>query len=191
MKKITIIICSLFIFSFAQAQDKANALIKNSPFHFFDGTFHLSYEKSLSSNKSINISAGFHLRDNNNYSDNQNIGWIGELQLRRYLLHKVDNKSKLNGFFVAPYVKGGYFSVEEENYYYDEDIEYSTTKEIKSFQGGVLMGYQIVFSDIVALEFFLGGGMQYADSDYHVDIYQVKGYTGVVPRIGFNVGVSF
>ena len=48
-------------------------------------------------------------------------------------------------------------------------------------------------SDIVSLELFLGGGMQYADSDknYYSGFYQIKGYTGVVPRIGFNVGVSF
>jgi len=197
MKKIICIICSLFIFTFTQAQNGANSLIKNSQFHFFDGTFQLSYEKSFSSNKSINISGGFHLRDNNNYSYSNEKGWVGELQLRRYLLHEVNNNSKLSGFFVAPYIKGAYFSMEEENYYYDPEYddsgEYSSLREIKSFQGGVLMGYQMVFSGIVSLELFLGGGMQYADSDknYYSDFYQIKGYTGVVPRIGFNVGVSF
>ena len=69
------------------------------------------------------------------------------------------------------------------------------SKEIKNIQGGLLMGVQLLFGNVISLEMFLGGGIQYAEvegfnSDYY-NTSDMKEYTGVIPRIGFNIGAAF
>ena len=154
--------------------------------------------------KSINLSGGFHLVENGWNNNNQQIGWTGEIQVRRYLSNNPELK-QLEGFYVSPYFKGGYFRFDEdygyyyatydENNNYIEDLwyPYEDSYEIKNYQLGMIMGYQFIFSDVIALEFFLGGGIQYADSNrssYNNTPFD-KSYTGVVPKVGFNFGASF
>jgi len=204
MKKVILVFSLVLGVLTSNAQDGAKALIKNSPFHFFDGTFNMSYEKTISNSKSLNFSGGFHLQDNS-WSSEDDIGWIGDLQLRKYLINFKKQKSVLSGVYVAPYIKGAYFSSEEDwqDYgYYDEndlwieeDYYNSYSKEIKNIQGGLLMGAQLLFGNIISLEVFLGGGIQYAEvegfnSDYY-NTSNMKEYTGVIPRIGFNIGAAF
>ena len=204
MKKVILVFSLVLGGLTSNAQDGAKALIKNSPFHFFDGTFNMSYEKAISNSRSLNFSGGFHLQDNS-WSSEDGIGWTGELQLRKYLINFKKQKSVLSGVYVAPYIKGAYFSSEEDwqDYgYYDEndlwieeDYYNSYSKEIKNIQGGLLMGAQLLFGNIISLEVFLGGGIQYAEvegfnSDYY-NTSDMKEYTGVIPRIGFNIGAAF
>ena len=90
MKKILILSIALItIDGFAQ-----DALVKVSPFHFFDGTFYASYERALENNRSIQLDGGLRLAD-----DGNDFGWMGELQLRKYLFSsKFAGKSILSGF---------------------------------------------------------------------------------------------
>ena len=207
MKKIILVFSLVLGVLTSNAQDGAKALIKNSPFHFFDGTFNMSYEKAISNSKSLNFSGGFHLQDNF-WSLEDDIGWTGELQLRKYLINFKKQKSVLSGVYVAPYIKGAYFRSEEDwqdRGYYDEnnlwiqEVGYynSPFKEIKNIQGGLLMGAQFLFGNIISLEVFLGGGIQYAEVEGFNSMWRddnpsnLKEYTGVVPRIGFNIGAAF
>jgi|TARA_B110000116_G_scaffold248026_1_gene240785 hypothetical protein len=204
MKKTISLLTLILIFNYSYSQSQVNSLIKNSPFHFFDGTFNLSYEKALMNQKSINLSGGFHLIENGWNNNNQQIGWTGEIQVRRYLSNNPELK-QLEGFYVSPYLKGGYFRFDnddgyyyatyDENNNYIEDLwyPYDSSYEIKNYQLGLIMGYQFIFSDAISLEFFLGGGVQYADvnrSLYNNTPFD-KSYTGVVPKVGFNFGASF
>jgi len=204
MKKTISLLTLILIFNYSYSQSQVNSLIKNSPFHFFDGTFNLSYEKALMNQKSINLSGGFHLIENGWNNNNQQIGWTGEIQVRRYLSNNHELK-QLEGFYVSPYLKGGYFRFDnddgyyyatyDENNNYIEDLwyPYDSSYEIKNYQLGLIMGYQFIFSDAISLEFFLGGGVQYADvnrSLYNNTPFD-KSYTGVVPKVGFNFGASF
>tara|TARA_B100000287_G_C20654694_1_gene788139 strand:- start:1485 stop:2105 length:621 start_codon:yes stop_codon:yes gene_type:complete len=206
MKKILFLSC-LFSFIILKSQnlDNSNTLIKNSPFHFFDGTFHLSYERAVSTNKSLNISGGFHFRGDNYYNNMQeDIGWNCEIQLRRYLI-SFDSDVLLNGIYFSPYFKGGYFKYKELSYWYinyDSNGDYydvfypESLFEIKNYQGGLIMGVQMLFKEIIVFDLFLGGGIQYAelnrDNFYHSNngIWG-RNYSGVVPRIGLNIGVVF
>jgi len=204
MKKTISLLTLILIFNYSYSQSQVNSLIKNSPFHFFDGTFNLSYEKALMNQKSINLSGGFHLIENGWNNNNQQIGWTGEIQVRRYLSNNPELK-QLEGFYVSPYLKGGYFRFDnddgyyyatyDENNNYIEDLwyPYDSSYEIKNYQLGLIMGYQFIFSDAISLEFFLGGGVQYADvnrSLYNNTPFD-KSHTGVVPKVGFNFGASF
>ncbi len=209
------------------AQEKVNSLVKNSPFHFIGNTFHMSYEKAFAKNKSINVSGTFHLSGYNSdndaklgavepayYSDRDSeIGWSGEVQLRKYIFDFKRSTSSLSGVYVAPYVKGSYFSEEysyDNGYYIDsyydaegawvsscfaEDIVESD-REVKSMQAGIIMGVQYLFSDILSLELFLGGGVKYAEFSgakggyWMDDTIWDRAYSGVLPRMGFNVGIA-
>ena len=145
MKKIILVFSLVLGVLTSNAQDGAKALIKNSPFHFFDGTFNMSYEKVISNSRSLNFSGGFHLQDNS-WSSEDGIGWTGELQLRKYLINFKKQKSVLSGVYVAPYVKGAYFRSAGEDWYGDgyydendlwiEEVGYYTSfsKEIKNIR---------------------------------------------------------
>jgi len=204
MKKLISIVVILLLFCYSYSQAQVNSLIKNSPFHFFDGTFNLSYEKSLANKKSINLSGGFHLVENG-WNDQKQIGWTGELQVRKYLSDNPDLNT-LEGFYVSPYFKGGYFRFEDNyGYWYAIYDDYGTyvgdewydnseeIYEIKNYQLGLVMGYQFILSDVISLEFLLGGGVQYADNSRNLSTNTPfdKSYTGVVPKVGFNFGASF
>ena len=146
------------------AQD---ALVKLSPFHFFDGTLYVSYEKALENNRSIQLDGGLLVADNG-----KDYGWMGELQLRSYLFSsKFAGNSVLSGFYAGLYVNGKYFNEYNEwrewntivepywEYVYNKDGtenweesvwhqgEYSeiTVKErydVKQGEGGVIFGFQ-------------------------------------------------
>lgn len=212
MKKITIVILLLSVgLSSVNAQEKINSLVKNSPFHFIGNTFHMSYEKSFAIDKSVNISGGFHLNSENMHfpwNSEQEIGWAGELQVRKYLLNFKKSNSGLSGVYVAPYAKGAYFRTEgsddialmgeySENWVGEDYApEESYVREIKNIQVGALMGVQVLFANVVSMELFLGGGVQFAEVVgsyqyfYDGDDNWGKSYTGVMPRIGFNIGVA-
>ena len=173
----------------------------------------MSYEKAISSDKSINLNGGFHLRDRDyiNYGETESVGWTGEIQLRKYL---VECNSDLSGIFVAPFLKGSYFDITynedvwyviQESYYdddgtwYPQEGEYimeTSNDEIKSVQGGVLMGVQYIIKDAISIEFYLGGGVQYSEvegnyGNWRYDSSWGRGYKGVIPKIGFNIGAAF
>ena len=216
MKKIllstAIVIIGLNVF----AQD---ALVKISPFHFFDGTLYISYETALQNNRSIQLDGGLRLADNGN-----DYGWMGELQLRKYLISsKFAGKSILTGFYAGLYANGKYFNeynewrewntiVEpywefvynkdgtenwEESIWHQGEYDEVTVKEsydIKQAEGGVIFGFQKIINKALSLDLFLGGGVRGAQIDgkklnrFHGS---ERGYTGVVPKAGFSLGITF
>ena len=71
----------------------------------------------------------------------------------------------------------------------------STNYDVKQVEGGVLMGIQLIFSEKLSLDLFAGGGLRNSEFDHKpidLDFYSPdKGYTGIVLKIGFDIGVSF
>lgn len=200
MKKITLLVIALLGLTTVNAQDM---LLKNSPFHFADATFKMSIEKELSDDKSVNLSGSVHLvEDGWNYDDEK--GLAAEIQLRKYVLNFKNSESKLNGVYVAPYGRLSYFRMNDTYYdwYYEYDdlgnyIDWSVERNVsassKSGQAGVVMGVQYIMSDVVLVDFFLGGGVQYAVEAGNRNGrhgYGSRFYTGVMPKIGFNFGVK-
>jgi hypothetical protein len=191
MKKITLFLSFAIISSFASAQD---ALVKVSPFHFADGTIYTTYERSLSNNNSFALSGGYRLSDNGD-----EYGWMGELQLRKYVFKPAINKSSespLAGVYAGLYLNGKYF-VENYNSSYRNNDQYINRDhdfDIKQIEGGVLMGIQIVFSEKMSLDLFFGGGLRGSQIDNKplgLDFYNPeRGYTGIVPKVGFDIGIS-
>lgn len=194
MKKI---ILSNILFLFAISVFGQNTLVKISPFHLVDGTFYTSFEKNLNNDRSLYIAGGYRLSDNGD-----DYGWMGELQIRKYLFRF--NKSKnlggstFSGVYGGLYANGKYFSeFEDEYYHYDYDLVDSyffEDYEIKQGEGGVMMGIQLVFHKKLSLDFFVGGGLRGAEisGNYGRTPYSPeRGYTGIVPKVGFDIGISF
>ena len=163
-----------------------------------DGTFYTSIEKNLNNDKTFYLAGGYRLSDNGD-----DIGWMGELQIRKYLFRFNNSKSlgesPYSGIYGGLYANGKYFSENNEDIYlYDhqaEDYYYSLENyEVKQGEGGVMMGIQFVFHKKLSLDFFLGGGIRASEinGDYYNTPYSPeRGYTGIVPKIGFDVGISF
>ena len=201
------IFCISCLFTYSQER-----LIKISPFHFLDGTFYLSYEKMLKNDNSYSLSAGYNLTDNGDQ-----YGWMGELQLRRYVVKpKINNSSDspLAGIYAGIYANSKYFLQQDEWYndswiiepYYDiegnyvngEGYSYEIVKQeydIKQIEGGVLLGLQMIFSYNFTFDFFIGGGLRVSDIDNKpINLLfnsLERGYTGIVPKIGLELGINF
>jgi hypothetical protein len=182
MKKLLITLLTIFSLScFGQ-----DALLKVSPFHLIDGTFYSSYERIVGNDRSLYLAGGYRLSDN---GDDK--GWMGELQIRKYLFRLKSastNQSLLSGFYSGLYGNGKYFSE------YDKYDSFTEDFEIKQIEGGVIMGLQLVFHKKLSVDFFLGGGLRVSeitgDREYD-ELFSPRGYTGIVPKIGFEVGVAF
>jgi len=187
------------------------SLIKISPFHFVDGTFYASYEHMLKNENSFTISAGYNLTENGD-----EYGWMGEFQIRRYVVKpKITNSydSPLAGIYAGLYANSKYFLQQDEWYndnwllepYYDangmyvhgEGHSYEIVKQeydIKQLEGGVIFGIQMLFSKKFSMDFFLGGGLRYSNIDNNPTNIEFhapeRGYTGIVPKIGFELGIT-
>ncbi len=218
MKKSTLLALLVLAISTVNAQD---ALVKISPFHFIDGTFLTSYERSFSEVNSYLISGGYNLAENGD-----EYGWMGELQIRKYVLRPSINSSSdspLAGVYAGFYGNGKYFLQQHITYLsgwevepyqtenYDENGNFIGTTyhqgsgyyskeekqeyDVKQIEVGVIMGMQIILSGNFSVDFFLGGGLRSSEIDNKpqgVEFYSFeRGYTGIVPKIGFDVGISF
>ena len=58
-----------------------------------------------------------------------------------------------------------------------------------------LLFQYLLFSEKLSLDFFAGGGLRSSEFDHkpiNLEFYSPeRGYTGIVPKIGFDIGVSF
>ena len=130
--------------TFVFSQD---ALVKISPFHFLDGTIYTTYERSFKNNNSFALSGGYRLSDNGD-----EYGWMGELQLRKYIFKPANSSSEssLAGVYAGLYSNGKYFVEQYERYYYHNNTHSSTNYDydVKQIEGGVLIGIQLIFLKI-------------------------------------------
>ena len=202
MKNIFFLILLFFGFISLKAQQ---VILKNSPFHFIDGTFKMSIEKEISKNKSIDLSGDIHLvEDGWNYDNSKGIA--AEIQIRKYVISFNNSNYSLNGIYVSPFAKASYFRMShtDYNWIYDYDSfgnlidwreDYTVDASSKSVQAGILMGSQYVLNDVIAFDFYLGGGVQYSKeagnrSQSNFGGNGLRFYSGVIPKIGFNIGVK-
>ena len=71
----------------------------------------------------------------------------------------------------------------------------SANYDVKQVEVGVLMGIQLIFSEKLSFDLFAGAGLRNSEFDHKpidLDFYSPdRGYTGIVPKIGLDIGVSF
>lgn len=203
------IILGVLFFSFnesiAQASDSKeayNQVLKLSPFEFGRSQFQVGYERYFNNKtRSVVFMPSFILKRNNNHnSDGAELG----LQYRMYLsqndggiFHRIGYYSGFYGFGMVLREEYQLFNYAPNN---PNGTPYTATNDVKSLEGGVLLGIQIDITKRIVLDFFAGGGVRYsnvvdqrAQQESYYSNYGVfdREYTGIKPRVGFQLGVTF
>jgi hypothetical protein len=212
-KKYIFLVAIIFLFNKAtQAQDivyNSNA-IKISTTAFFGSSFVLSYERVLKENMSLQITGGITAREKNSYTGSTSsvnsysnvdkvFGYNLEGAIRFYLTNSV---VPLRGIYASPYgrFQNLDFNLFTTRYVSGAPMNQQINYNIKCYEGGILFGYQHVFSDIFLFDMYFGGCLKYSESnkpswygyhDYSFSIIEGFDYTGVAPRAGVRIGMKF
>lgn len=211
MKRYIIILLAAVLFApVLQAQDDSkkdwerlspiNNIFKISPFHFAEGTFLLSYERMLGEgNSSLMFSAGIHSRERW-FDEAPQFGFQEELQFRIYVLppnnYSAGNKKffYFKGLYAGPYLMHRYRDRTVQNFDWILQQNVNEKERINEVAGGVLLGTQFAFGNRLFLDVFTGGGVKRSfgrsSNNQFIDVFQ-PGYNGVIPKVGFQLGVGF
>lgn len=182
MKKV-FLFCALAAASFfAKAQDKQNA-IKLNPLSLVFATGNVSYERAIKENQSFQLGAfysGFKL------SGLKYSGWGVTPEYRIYVAAQ---DSKLDGVYVAPYLRYQNYKLKET------DPEFGTDETtLSTFGGGAVLGWQNVSKGGFIINLFAGPGYNSAKfkNESDEDAFDVKGgISGFGIRTGITLGFAF
>ena len=149
---------------------------------------------------SIALSAGITSRQRW-FQDEPDFGFQEEFQFRRYLLSPRNTGSNgrnfffFKGLYAGPYLYHRYRqqTVQVWDWVAQENVE--VPQNINEVAGGVIIGAQVAFSNVVYLDFFTGGGIKRSfgtnsNANIFTDI-TTPGYNGVLPKVGFMLGIAF
>lgn len=211
-KKYIFLIGILFLLNqVAQAQDiiyRSNA-IKISTTAFFGSSFVLSYERLIKDNISIQVTAGLTAREKNNlYSTSSSVNYMNkdkvfgysvEGALRFYFSNGV---VPMRGIYASPYgrLQNLDFTVFPTSSSNGSTSNQQLDYNLRSYEGGILFGFQPVISDRFLFDMYLGGCLKYSENnkpswygydDYTFLVLEGFDYTGVAPRAGVRIGMKF
>ena len=214
---------TIFCVSFTNtcAQDDAptisRTIFKLSPQHFIHNSLKAGIERFNSTHSGSiaffvtgrieNEDSGFNLHG---YS-----GVAGEVQLSKYISPMKMRTTKKNnsfhqGIYGAAYLQGGSYAGEfsEQQYTYDPNTGqqnpqtlYEYHESIANYGFGFTLGYQKTLWQVVFLEAFVGGGIQFSEStvtggnkpEHSFFTYggiANPGYKGILPKIGLHLGIG-
>ncbi|WP_235296428.1 hypothetical protein [Portibacter marinus] len=214
MKNLLILSICLLLHLNLIAQDKSveadhlytyQNLLKLSPVELGRAEFQIGFERYFNNRKtSLNTLISIISGDN---GEEKRGGFQAFLQYRFYLsqLYKETHQT-LNmyniGFYSAPYILGLYQNETYSNWYYDPEKGDTQTElvdeEITAGEGGVLLGVQFDITKRIVLDIFMGGGVRQSKIVRNRDASGIEdyglldqGYSGVKPRIGLQMGITF
>jgi hypothetical protein len=198
MKKILIVLCITISASgvFAQVLATANSpeyrnILKMSVSLFTQSTFQLGLERFVNPTTSVYVTAGFSLQ-NSDYENNWGIRNEVQMKFHVYSLIKPTTSQRL---YFAPYLMNQYY--ETEHRVYDTyGNPYWKSDSYDAFSGGMLFGWSFTFANRINLDIYTGGGIRKtfnyvpADDYYNNDVFE-SSYSGIVPRLGIDIGFWF
>lgn len=192
--------------------------LKVSVTQFFASEYRLTYERYFKNHGiSLAISPGYILNKKPSIWLNQNrftelSGYGAKLTLKKHWFNSespiIANRkaTSIIDLYTAPYFQYFHFRYREDqiafltegfssNLYSRED-QYNDI--IDAFESGILAGVEVAIHQRFMVDVFGGAGFRYADITSN-PIYGTRigvgswsrGYTGLVPRIGVNLGFSF
>jgi hypothetical protein len=204
---------------FAQSDDeidsKKNSL-KISPQHFITSTFLISYERYLGNGTTFQLSGGILAaeKDNSNsyYDYNQGTyvnskakdkanGGMVEGILKFYF---IKGQYTMSGLYAGPYGKysNNRFHINSTAYVNNVTVLNPIDYRIESYEGGAVIGYQVIIKNAFVMDMFVGGGIKSSTNTspptYNTDnsdptffILESQDTNGIIPRAGFRLGFSF
>lgn len=198
------------------AEPPSRTVFKLSPQHFTVSSLKAGIERfnpHYSGSFSIMITG--RLEKEKDPFDNTGYNGLGaELQFRKYISPMKARTSKAGnhfhqGVYGALYLQGGFFNSSYSDSYdsYDPNtgaptqIWYQYEQNISNGGLGFTIGYQKTVWQVVFLEAFIGGGIQFAGEEvtgYKPSpvMFDTSGgitdpaYEGIMPKIGVNIGIG-
>lgn len=194
----------------------SRTVFKLSPQHFVHNSLKAGIERfnaDHSGSFAFFVTGRLENNEESFYREGYN-GLAGELQFRKYISPMSRRVSKKGnsfhqGVYAAGYLQGGAYAgrFRSEYGYYDPNtgtyvthISYDYDERIINGGIGFTMGYQKTLWQVVFVEGFIGGGIQFAERsvsgnqadntyDYYAGIVD-PGYKGILPKIGLNIGIG-
>jgi hypothetical protein len=200
MRKIFIALMILVATSAANAQVLATAnspeyknVLKMSASLFVRSTFQLGYEHFFQPNTSFYLTAGLTFQD----SDYDKVWGVRNEAQMRFHVYTVVKPRESHRLYFAPYLMNQYF--ETQGQVYDNNGNYTwQTDTFDAFGAGMLFGWSYSFANRINLDIYTGGGIRktfgYNDTQYYYSsdngVFSY-GYSGIVPRLGIDIGFWF
>jgi len=213
--KLYVALAALVVATTLPAQEQktlpSRTLLKLSPQHFIVSTLQIGTERfSRDFSRSWNLAVGVRNQGGSRSYSMQVRGAEIDFQYRKYVrpmqpFTSRKNRSYLQGVYVGPFVNGGIFSVDDEYFWLSSDMHGNpqwrgSGNKYNSRQvgGGFTIGLQRTFWDVITLDVFAGGGLRYSHINIVSDQFSNEifttvtgpGFSGIFPRIGFNIGIT-
>jgi hypothetical protein len=209
--------CVLFAMAMATtlaAQEQktlsSRTVFKLSPQHFFVSTLQIGTERfNHDFTRSWNVSVGVRSQGSDRTHSTVIRGAEVDLQYRRYVrpmqpYTSRKNRTYLQGVYIGPFVNGGYFNVDDEHLFMNWGMGgpnwqgHGNVYNSLQFAGGFTIGMQRTFWDVIVLDVFAGGGVRHSSIDMVSNRFDDQpmhsltwpGFSGIFPRIGFNIGIA-
>lgn len=199
-----------------ESETISRTIFKLSPQHFTNNSLKAGVER-FNRNHSGSIAifvTGMLENDGNSFDRNGYDGLAGELQLRKYISPMQLYTSKKDrvyrqGIYGAAYVQGGSYSGEfsDQYSYFDPNtgmfitqLNYDYDENIGNWGFGFTIGYQTTLWQVLFLETFMGGGIQFSDiiqtgktpgpSSFDDSGINDPDYKGILPKFGILIGIG-
>lgn len=178
-----------------QPQKKRNSYFCFGPFDLFLNTLQIGYERKLKDHNTVAINGGFRLAKEDEKI--HRLGGNGEFQYRVNLLYNKEAISsvvkKYSTFaYFAPYVQYRYEEITDA--VPAEGGANTQLTTVNSVFGGLGFGMRLTaIENRFFLNAYAGGGLKYADVNgdkKYADFFEV-GYTGIAPKLSFQIGIAF
>jgi len=180
-------------------------IFRISPFHFFDRSLQIQTEffDTKDYKKSFQLSVTGTYRDDNRISD---LGFSMELQGRYYpRKFSVDSlpwvRNKAFGLYFGYGVQFGFNEYEISDFSqnpFQDNLKINSRWATPFF----CFGYQLIVGEALYIDFYLGGGLkfnnveyEYNDASMNFEQYNEpsifdRAYKGIIPKVGFTVGIG-
>ena len=203
MKKVLFVLTLLFVGPLSvkpQAESKEPSKGNNyfyvSPINLFLSTLELGYERKLACHNTFVVLGAVKLSKKDNYFDRT--GGSGELQYRVNLHYNKEAANSITRNFstfayFAPYVLYRYEQI-NDSYMTDAITTVESITMVNSGFAGVGFGMRLTANESrFCVNLFAGGGLKYSDINgkSREDGFLQVGYTGIAPKLSFQMGIAF
>ncbi|NVO18925.1 MAG: hypothetical protein HXX13_04445 [Bacteroidetes bacterium] len=195
MKRTAILIICFLAFSsiFAQIQPTSSSpsyrnIFKLSVSMFTRNTFQMGFEHYFNPTTSFLFNAGMNFKDSD-YEQTWGVGTEAQLKLHVYNLIKPKSSHML---YFAPFLMNNYEEIQRNH---SGVYGYSNIDDtFDAVSAGVIFGWSFSFANRINLDIYTGGGIRKAfnvqDNTYNDGINDYR-YSGIIPRLGIDVGFWF
>jgi hypothetical protein len=198
MKKLIFVYVFIISVSTASAQILATAnspeyrnILKMSVSLFTRNTFQMGYERFFQPNTSFFLAAGLNFKDSD-YEKDWGVRTEAQMRFHVYTVIKPRDSHRL---YFAPYLLNEYMETQTSSYSGSVTTVWKTDT-FDAFGGGMLFGWSYSFANRINLDIYTGGGIRKTfnyDNNNNNDNSGIlnSGYSGIVPRLGIDIGFWF